>query len=318
MQIMNIQQFEVFRTIAQAKSFTKAAKILNFTQPAISSQVKSLEENFNVTLFERGNTGVKLTEAGKIFYEYGEKILSIYAEMGTEIAKVSGHSKEFINVGASYTAGNYFLPSSIISFKELNPDVHIRLDIGHGQDIIENIRDRTIDIGVVEGNLANDPDLEKIKIESNELVLIVPPRNEWLDKQTLTINDLIKEPFIAREEESSIRHFVDTYLKTIGLSFADFNIVTEITNWEAIKIAVMRNKGISLVPYPVVKKEIDEGNLLQLDVVDLQLAWDMEVIIRANENFTGLKKDFLDFITHSDTLWKAEKEQIINQKMRFI
>lgn len=315
---MNINQFEVFRTIAQAKSFTKAAKILNFTQPAISSQVKALEENFDVTFFERGNTGVRLTEAGKIFYEYGEKILSIYEEMGNEIAKVSGFSKEFINVGASYTAGNYFLPSAIITFKEFNPDVHIRLDIGHGQDIIEDIRERTIDIGVVEGSLANYSDIKKIKLESNQLVLIVPPRNEWLNIDSLTINDLITKPFIAREEESSIRLFVDEYLKTIGLSFADFNIVTEITNWEAIKIAVMRNKGVSLVPYPVVKKEVDEGNLLKIDVEDLQLAWDMEVITRANENFSGLKKEFLDFITNSETLWTAEKEHIINQKMRFI
>lgn len=105
---MNIEQFEVFRTIAQAKSFTKAAKILNFTQPAISSQVKTLEQNLNTTLFERCNTGVKLTEAGRKFYEYGERILAIYAEMEREIANISGHNKEFINVGASYTAGNYF------------------------------------------------------------------------------------------------------------------------------------------------------------------------------------------------------------------
>ncbi len=315
---MNIEQFEVFRTIAQAKSFTKAAKILNFTQPAISSQIKSLEQNLNVSLFERGNSGVKLTEAGKKFYEYGEKILALYAEMEADIAKISGRNMEFINVGASYTAGNYFLPASIITFKELNPNVHIRLDIGHSQDIIENIRDRSIDIGVVEGNLANDPDLRKFKIESNELVLIVPPRGNWLEKTSLTISDLLSEPFIAREEESSIRHFVDSYLQTLNLSFDDFNIVTEITNWEAIKEAVIRNKGVSLVPYPVVKREISEGRLLKIGVKDLELAWDMEVIVRANENFTGLKKSFLDFISNHESLWSAEKEHIINQKMRFI
>lgn len=315
---MNIDQFEVFRTIAQAKSFTKAAKILNFTQPAISSQIKTLEQNLNVSLFERGNSGVKLTEAGRKFYEYGEKILLLYAEMEEEIAKISGYDMEFINVGASYTAGNYFLPTSIITFKELNSNVHIRLDIGHSQDIINNIRERSIDIGVIEGNLTNDPDLKKFKIESNELVLIVPPRGYWLEKNTITIKDLLKEPFIAREEESSIRHFVDTYLKTLSLSFNDFNIVTEITNWEAIKEAVIRNKGVSLVPYPVVKREINEGRLLRIGVKDLQLAWDMEVVVRANENFTGLKKEFLEFISNHESLWSAEREHIINQKMRFI
>ncbi len=315
---MNIQQFEVFRTITQAKSFTKAAKILNFTQPAISSQVKQLEENFNISLFERGNTGVRLTEAGKKFYEYGEKILAIYAELETEIAKISGESKEYIYVGASYTAGNYFLPASIITFKELNPSVHIRLDIGHSKNIIENIKDRTIDIGVIEGNLTNDSNLEKIKVESNELVLIVPPRNEWIESNTLTISDLFTEPFVAREEESSIRHFVDTYLKTLGLSFDNFNIVTEVTNWEAIKEAVMRNKGVSLVPYPVVRREIEEGRLLHVEVKDLQLAWDMEIVVRTNENFTGLKKEFLDFISNPESLWTAEKERVMNQRMRFI
>ncbi len=315
---MNIQQFEVFRTITQAKSFTKAAKILNFTQPAISSQVKQLEENFNISLFERGNTGVRLTEAGKKFYEYGEKILAIYAELETEIAKISGESKEYIYVGASYTAGNYFLPASIITFKELNPSVHIRLDIGHSKNIIENIKDRTIDIGVIEGNLTNDSNLEKIKVESNELVLIVPPRNEWIESNTLTISDLLTEPFVAREEESSIRHFVDTYLKTLGLSFDNFNIVTEVTNWEAIKEAVMRNKGVSLVPYPVVRREIEEGRLLHVEVKDLQLAWDMEIVVRTNENFTGLKKEFLDFISNPESLWTAEKERVMNQRMRFI
>ncbi|NLB88954.1 MAG: LysR family transcriptional regulator [Syntrophomonadaceae bacterium] len=315
---MNIEQFEIFRTITQAKSFTKAAKILNFTQPAISSQIKSLEQNFNVSLFERGNTGVRLTEAGKIFYDYGEKILAIYAEMEAEIAKISGQSKEFINVGASYTAGNYFLPSSIITFKELNPNVHIRLDIGHSQDIIDQVRDKIIDIGVVEGNLANEPEFQKFKIESNDLVIIVPPRGKWLTKNKISLESLLEEPFIAREEESAIRHFVNSYLKTLGLSFNDFNIVTEITNWEAIKEAVIRNKGVSLVPYPVVKRELSEGRLLTIQVDDLQLSWDMEVVVRSNENFTGLKKEFLDFITNPDTLWSAEKEYITNQKMRFI
>lgn len=149
---MNIEQFEIFRTIAQAKSFTKAAKILNFTQPAISSQVKMLEQNFNVALFERCNTGVKLTEAGRKFYEYGERILAIYAEMEREIANISGNNREFINVGATFTAGNYFLPASIITFKELHDNVHIRLDIGHSIDIINAIKERSLDLGVVEGD----------------------------------------------------------------------------------------------------------------------------------------------------------------------
>ena len=86
---MNIEQFAVFKTIVQAKSFTKAAKILNFTQPAISSQIKNLENNFDVALFKRGNNGVTLTEAGIKFYEYGERIYALYGEMQQAIDKTA-------------------------------------------------------------------------------------------------------------------------------------------------------------------------------------------------------------------------------------
>ena len=102
---MNVEQFEIFRTIAQVKSFTKAAKILNFTQPAISSQIKVLEQHYNISLFERCNNGVKLTEAGKKFYEYGDKILALYEQMENDIAGLSGLDKENIIIGASYTIG---------------------------------------------------------------------------------------------------------------------------------------------------------------------------------------------------------------------
>jgi len=315
---MNIEQFEIFRTIAQAKSFTKAAKILNFTQPAISSQVKMLEQNFNVALFERCNTGVKLTDAGRKFYEYGERILALYAEMEREIANISGNNKEFINVGASYTAGNYFLPSSIITFKELHENVHIRLDIGHSPDIINAIKERSLDLGVVEGDYYLDKDLDAYKVQSNELVIISPPNNRWFDSRVVTLEELMQAPFIAREAESSIRHFVESYLKTQGISFDDFNIITEISNFEAIKEAVMRNKGISLVPLPVVQREIQEGRLIRLEVKGLQLAWDMRVVVRANETLTGIKEEFLQFLTDPNTMWKAESDYNQNQKMRFI
>lgn len=294
---MNIDQFQVFRTIAQAKSFTKAAKILNFTQPAVSSQVKILEQTFNTILCERGNNGVTLTEAGKIFYEYGDKILALYSELEDEITRVTGEEKEFINIGASNSAGNYSLPCSLLTFKEMHPNVRFKLDIMSTVDILQRIRERQLDIGVVEGQLTDLEDFDVHKIETNKLVLIAPPKGKWLETESITISELAKEPFIAREEQSSIRHLVDNYLKTIGYSIKDFNIAMEITNFDAIKIAVMRTKGVSLVPYPVVQKELREGSLKQINVTNLHLDWDMQVISRVNESLTGLKETFLKFIT---------------------
>lgn len=298
---MNIQQFEVFRTIAQVKSFTKAAKILNFTQPAISSQIKVLEQNYKVNLFERYSNGVKLTDAGRKFFEYGNKILAIHSEMEKEIAKIIGFNKEVISLGASYTAGNYFLPSIIIDFKNRNENAHIVLDIGHSNDILTRIKEKAYDIGIVEGNLMYDRDLEIYKIHTNELVFVAPATEKWIANNSLTIEELMKEPFIAREEDSNLRNYLIYYFRNMGVEFNDFNIVTEITNFGTIKHAVMRNNGISIVPYPVAQREIEQGGLIRLDVENLVLDWDMEIVFRANEDLTGLKQEFLNHITKAGT-----------------
>lgn len=317
---MNIEQFEIFRTIAQVKSFTRAAKILNFTQPAISSQIKSLEQYYNVELFERGSSGVKLTEAGKKFYEYGEKILALFNEMESEIAKISGSTKEFIKVGASNSPGNYFLPSAIKIFKERNPNAYIRVNIAHSYEIIEALKERSLDIGVIEGDMSYGPEIERYKVSSNKLVLVAPAVSKWNKIRNISINELMSEPFITREEESTLRYLFNSYLKSIGYNLDDMNIVMEITNWEAMKEAVLRNVGLAIIPYPVVEREIKEGRLreITLEGENLQLSWNIEVVIRSGENLTGLKKELFDFLTSPNTLWIAESEQITKNKMRFI
>ncbi|SHG62531.1 DNA-binding transcriptional regulator, LysR family [Thermosyntropha lipolytica DSM 11003] len=317
---MNIEQFEIFRTIAQVKSFTRAAKILNFTQPAISSQIKSLEQYYNVELFERGSSGVKLTEAGKKFYEYGEKILALFNEMEAELAKISGSTKEFIKLGASNSPGNYFLPSAIKVFKARHPNAYVRVDIAHSYEIIEALRERSLDIGVIEGDMSYGPDIERHKISSNKLVLVAPANAKWKKIRNISIQDLMREPFIAREEEATLRYLFNSYLKSIGYNLDDMNIVMEITNWEAMKQAVLNNVGLAIIPYPVVEKEIKEGKLVEiaLEGENLQLNWNIEVVVRSGETLTGLKKELFDFLTSPDTIWKAEEENITQNKMRFI
>ncbi|KUG04410.1 transcriptional regulator, lysr family [hydrocarbon metagenome] len=299
---MNVEQFEIFRTIAQVKSFTKAAKILNFTQPAISSQIKILEQHYNMPLFERYNNGVKLTEAGKKFYQYGDKILALFEQMENDIAGLSGFNKEHINLGASYTAGNYYLPNSIMTFKESHPSSYVRLNISDSQQIISELKDRYLDIGIVEGNAFYDRDLDFCKIGNSELVLITPATDKWINKESITIPEMLEEPFVSREDESILRNYINNCLKTYAVNYDDLNIIMEITNFEAIKHAVINNKGISIVPYPVVKNDLLQGTICQVPIEGLKLSWEINIICRANESLTGIKKDFLDYLTRSPWL----------------
>ncbi len=299
---MNVEQFEIFRTIAQVKSFTKAAKILSFTQPAISSQIKLLEQHYNIALFERCNNGVKLTEAGKKFYEYGDKILALYEQMENDIAGLSGFDKEDINLGASYTPGNYYLAKSILKFKEMHPNAYVRLNISNSQQITNKLKDRCLDIGIVEGNTFYDRDLDICKIGHSELVVIAPATDKWISKKSITIQEMFEEPFIASEEESILRNYIGNFLRTHTANYDDLNILMEATNPEAIKHAVINNNGISIVPYPAVERDLQQGRICQIEIEELNLSWDISVICRANESLTGLKKHFLDYLIHSNWL----------------
>lgn len=304
---MNVEKFEIFRTIAQVKSFTKAAKILNFTQPAISSQIKILEQRYNMPLFERCNNGVKLTEAGKKFYEYGDKILALYQQMENDIAGLSGFDKQHINVGASYTIGNYFkLPDSIVAFKDMHPSTYVRLNISDSKQIITEIKDRCLDIGIVEGNAFYDRDLGFRKIGYSELVLIAPATDKWINKRSITIREILAEPFISREDESILRNYINHCLKPYAVKYDQLNIIMEITNFEAIKHAVINNKGISIIPYPVVEKELNQGTICHIPMEELNLSYDINVICRANEPLDGLKKEFMDYLTHSPWLHRKD------------
>jgi len=298
--VMNIEQFEIFKTIAEVKSFTKAAKKLSFTQPAISTQIKILEQNFDLALFERHNHGVQLTDAGRTFYEYGDRILALYEEMEQDLARIKGNNKEVINIASCDTAGNYILPSIIINFKELHPQTCLRLEVADTQDIIEKLKKRHLDIGIIEGKLpVGDNSLSSVNIYDDKLVLVVPRKNKWLrDKGSMSLDKLINEPFIAREQGSCIRNVLDAKLAKIGRSFDEFNVVAEFNNYEAIKQAVINNNGVALMPESVARRELDERLLWRVYVDELKISWNIKAVWRHNELQTGNKKQFLDYITN--------------------
>mgnify|MGYP000639541884 CR=1 FL=1 len=297
---MNIEQFKIFKTIAEVKSFTKAAKKLNFTQPAISTQIKILEQNYGIALFERHNHGVKLTKAGQKFYEYGERILALYGEMEKEIAIVKGNTKEIINIAACETAGNYILPSIIINYKEIYPQTCLRLEVCSSEDILTKIKQKQLDFGIVDIDLDERfKSYNSVDICTENIVLIVPRLNIWQKKKTITVKELLSEPFIALYDPST-RNEIENNLSKLGYSFSDLNLITEFNNYEAIKQAVINSKGVALVPESVVQRELKEGILLSVKIKDLNLYRKIKLIWHNNELLTHAKREFIDFMCDKD------------------
>lgn len=175
MAYVNLSQFDVFCTVAKTKSFSKAARLLHLTQPAVSAQIHSLEEYFGVQLFRRSGQGVELTEAGELAYKYARQVLDLVATMEKHLDSLSGLEDEELVVAASSSVGNYALPCSIWAFRDQHPKARVRLEIANRSQVLARIRENGVPVAVVEGPVEDGEEFVACKVASDELVIIAPP-----------------------------------------------------------------------------------------------------------------------------------------------
>ena len=195
------RRLQVFYSVARLLSFTKAAEELHMTQPAVTFQVRQLEEQFNTRLFDRTHNRISLTDAGKRFYEFAGRIFELYSEMDNSVRELTGDVSGVLILGASTTVAEYMLPSLLGNFKEKNPEVIIRLKVGNTDGIVTMVENNTIDLGVVEAPVYNK-NLVVEKCRMDQLVVIVPPNHELAKEEVISLETLIQYPFISREEGS--------------------------------------------------------------------------------------------------------------------
>ena len=152
---MSDRRLQVFHTVAGVLSFTKAAEILNMTQPAVTFQVRQLEEDFNTRLFDRSHNKISLTQAGELVLGYANQIVSLYGEMHESVKAMTGNNAGLITLGASTTIAEYMLPGLLGDFRKKFPDIMVRLKVANTDAVVSMVEDNTIDLGVVEGQVNN-------------------------------------------------------------------------------------------------------------------------------------------------------------------
>lgn len=260
------RRLQVFHTVARLLSFTKAAESLHMTQPAVTFQIRQLEEYFNTRLFDRTHNRISLTDAGEKVYAYSERILGLYREMDNEIRTLTGEIIGVLVIGASTTVAEYLLPKLLGEFQALFPKVKLRLKVSNSMGVVHMVENNDIDVGLVESPVAN----KSLAVEvcwSDKLALIVPTDHELAGKDTVHISELTKYPFVSREEGSGTRCVVSDYLEVNGMSMTDLDLSLEFGSPEAIKNAVESGLGISIVSVSTLVKELELNTLtaVQLD-----------------------------------------------------
>ncbi|GKT12150.1 MAG: LysR family transcriptional regulator, transcriptional activator of the cysJI operon [Thiomicrorhabdus sp.] len=254
------RRLQVFHTVAKVMSFTKAAETLHMTQPAVTFQVKQLEDFFNTRLFDRTHNKITLTEAGKVVYDYSDQILDLYEKMNSDVRELTGEVTGTLVVGASTTIAEYMLPSLLGAFKKQFDDVNIRLQVGNTDAIVSMVENNMIDLGLVEAPVYNK-NLEVDICRIDEMQLICPKEHPLAKRNKVTIEEIRKFGYVSREEGSGSRSVIDNYIREQGLSYSDLNVVMELGSPESVKMAVESDVGIAIVSRTTLSKE------LQLDTL---------------------------------------------------
>jgi len=257
------RRLQVFHTVARLLSFTKAAETLHMTQPAVTFQVRQLEEHFNTRLFDRTHNRISLTDAGVRVNEYAERIFQLYGEMENSIREMTGEISGAVTIGASTTVAEYMLPSLLGDFKEKYPEVNLHLKVSNSEGIVSMVENNTIDLGVVESPVANKNLMVEI-CKYDQLVVIMPPNHPLAERRQVSFKDILQYPFICREEGSGTREVISEYLGSMSCCDRDLNIVMELGSPEAIKGAVEAGMGLSVVSSATIQKELKLGTLVSI------------------------------------------------------
>ena len=255
------RRLQVFHTVARLLSFTKAADALHMTQPAVTFQVRQLEEYFNTRLFDRTHNRISLTVVGQKVYEYAEEIFERYADMENAVKQLTGDVSGTLVIGASTTIAEYMLPSLLGDFKSKYPDIKLSLQVGNTEHIVSMVEDNVIDLGVVEAPVLNKS-LAVTLCHTDPLVAILPKNHALARKKSITPAELFKDSaYICREEGSGTREVVQTYLEEQGVDSTKIDIAMELGSPEAIKGAVEGGMGISILSRTTLEKEMKLSSL---------------------------------------------------------
>src|SRR6266404_725975 len=255
-------RLKVFRTVADTLNFRQAAEALYLTQPAVTLQIKALEEELGVPLFDRTENRVALTEAGRILLTHAKKVEALTAVARQELARLVGEEEGDLSAGASTTIAQYLLPKLIGEFQRSNPKIRLSLLSANTEKIVVGVLDGTLAIGLIEGPSLHR-DLGEESFVADEIVVVVPSKHEWVGHQ-VEVQQLCKAPLILREKGSGTRRVVEAALKAAGIQMKHTRIIMELDSTEAIKSAVEAGLGVGFVSRRAIQKEVKLDTLREL------------------------------------------------------
>ncbi|MCX7694932.1 MAG: selenium metabolism-associated LysR family transcriptional regulator [Caloramator sp.] len=292
---MDFKQIEAFINVAKYKSFSKAAEATFLSQPTISSHISSLEKELKVMLFDRNGKDIRLTEAGKLFYEYAVNLISIRDNAISSLSLYDNRICGKITIAASTTPCRFLLPQAIESFSKLYNEVSYNIKEGSTQYVVDQLLSFNVDLGIV-GDMIDDCKLTYTNIFQDKLVLI--SNLDYLDAN-INFEDLIKLPFIQREDGSATRNIFEKKLYEMGFNIEDLNIIINANSLETV-IQLVKNKiGVAIVSYYSCK-DLIQANLLKCHNINgLDIKRPIYLVYHNKKTLSPASRAFIEHIKNT-------------------
>ena len=284
-----------FHMVAKCKSFTRAAESLGLTQPAVSLQIKSLEDECGMELFERVGKNILLTDAGKTLLLYVEKILHTMEEAKRALKEAQDPLSGEIKFGASILSGIYVIPPILGKFKREHPHVTFSVKIRFARDLIESIEDNKIDFAIMgEGDKSQRKQgLSFTSLLEDELVFVTSPMHKLASKKTVSAYEVLNQDLILTEKYSATRNYIDSEFNRYGVCIEPY---LELGNIEVVKKLVAEDFGSSILSWISVKREVAEGNLHASKIEEMNLVRRVFLVKRKGKKFLPATNLFLSFL----------------------
>jgi LysR family transcriptional regulator, transcriptional activator of the cysJI operon len=294
-------RLKVFRTVAHHLNFRRASEDLFISQPAVTQQIKALEDEVGLPLFDRAGGRVLLTPVGEILFTYAKKLKRIADEASQAIAEESGAHIGRLSLGASQTIGQYLLPNLMAGFLRENPRIELDAMSGNTDAVLEALTARTIDLALIEGpalrrDIAVEPFME------DHMVLVAPTGHEWTEHE-ITIATLATGPLLMREQGSGSRRVIEQALAKAGIRIKGLRIPMMLDSTEGLLSAVEAGLGTTFVSRWAVRNQLTLGTLKIVRVQNLQIPRMFSIAYPTGPAPTGNAGAFHRFvIQHSNSL----------------
>jgi len=289
-------RLKVFQTVARRLNFTKAASELYITQPAVTKHIHELENHFKVKLFDRNNSGIRLTHAGEILLQHTEELFSFYRNLEFEMNTFAQKHKGKLRLGASTTVAQYVLPPVLAAFHKKFPDVQIILTTNNTEHIEGALKNNEIDLGIVEGRSKNTS-IKYSEFIKDEIVLVSSNNNLYAKKEVIKPAELKNIPLLLREPGSGTLEVIAHALKTSGIKMRELKIEMELASTESMKSYLLHSDCMAFLSIHSILNELKKNEFHIVDIKGIEIGR-FFYFIQLHGTSESLSNLFIEFARH--------------------